>query len=85
LFGVFGLFGPAIICLAVVNLKLALIVYLLKLTLQSLSVYLLEYKMEVKKNFDYLLAYEVYSIFIAISTQVYFMFPSKVNWKNRQY
>ena len=39
LFSIFGMFAPAIIIVFIVNYKLAIIIYFIKLTLQSLSVY----------------------------------------------
>lgn len=71
-FGIFGLFGPAIIVLFIYSLKLGLIFYGFKLLLQSLSVYLLKSKIDLRKNFDYLLPYEVYSVCVAVCTQVFF-------------
>jgi cellulose synthase/poly-beta-1,6-N-acetylglucosamine synthase-like glycosyltransferase len=85
LFGLFGLFAPAIIVLFFIHLKLALIFYLVKLVLQSMSVVMLQEKMNVNRHLDYLLAYELYSITIALSTQVFYLWPVRLQWKNRSY
>ena len=85
IFGIFGLFGPAIIVLFIYSLKLGLIFYGIKLLLQSLSVYLLKSKIDLRKNFDYLLPYEVYSICVAVCTQVFYFLPFNFKWKNRTY
>lgn len=85
LFGVFGLFAPAIIVMFFHSIKLALICYGIKLALQSFTVYILQDKMNVRKNMDYLMTYEVYSIVVAISTQLFYMLPVKLKWKDRSY
>lgn len=85
LFGIFGLFAPAIIIVFLHSIKLGLIFYGTKLLLQSLSVYILQDKMELRKDFDYLMTYEIYSIVVAISTQVFYFMPVSFQWKNRSY
>ncbi len=85
LFALFGAFAPAIVVVFIWNYKLALIIYFIKLALQSVSVYILQNKMEVSKTFDYLISYELYSITVALSTQVFYFFPVRLQWKNRSY
>ncbi len=85
MFFIFGLFGPAILFVAYFNIKLALTFYLIKLTLQSVSVFIMQNKVKVDKSIDYLFTYELYSITIAILTQVIFFLPVKLRWKNRRY
>jgi len=85
LFSVFGSFGVAIVVLAFFNIKLALIFYLIKLTLQSVSVFMMQNKLDIDKTFDYLVAYELYSISISLATQFIFFMPIKLRWKNRKY
>ena len=85
MFFIFGLFGPAIIYVAFFNAKLALIFYLIKLTLQSVSVYNMQNKVKVDKTIDYLFTYELYSISISLLTQLFFFLPIKLQWKNRRY
>lgn len=85
LFALFGAFAPAIVIVFIMNYKLGIIIYFLKLVLQSLSVYILQSKMDVRKNFDYLMTYELYSIGVALSTQLFYFFPVRLQWKNRSY
>lgn len=85
LFGIFGLFAPAIVIMFFYSIKLGLIFYGTKLLLQSLSVYILQNKMDLRKDFDYLMTYELYSIAVAISTQVFYFMPVSFQWKNRSY
>lgn len=85
LFSIFGMFAPAIIIVFIVNYKLAIIIYFIKLTLQSLSVYMLQSKMNVRKTIDYLMTYELYSVVVSIATQVFFFIPMKLQWKKRKY
>lgn len=84
-FSIFGLFGPAIIIMFLYSIKLGLIFFGIKLLLQSLSVYVLKSKIDLRKNFDYLLTYEVYSIAVAVCTQVFYFLPINFKWKNRTY
>ena len=85
LFSLFGAFGPAIIFVLFIDIKLGIIIYFIKLALQSSSIFLLQDKMNVRKNFDYLMTYELYSIFISVATQIFFFFPTRLQWKNRSY
>jgi len=85
LFSLFGSFGPAIIFIFFVDVKLAIIIYFIKLALQSTSIFILQNKMNVRKNFDYLMTYELYSIIVSVATQAFFFFPVKLQWKNRKY
>lgn len=85
LFGVFGLFMPAIVLLAMVNLKLAVIFYGIKLSLQTATVVVLQQQLKIKKNIDYLFGYEIYSLGISLCTQLFYVWPSKLVWKNRSY
>ena len=85
LFALFGSFAPAIIVVFIFDMKLALIFYLIKLTLQTTSIYILQNKLNVRKNFDYLISYEFYSNFISLATMIFFSLPIKLQWKNRKY
>ncbi len=84
-FSIFGLFAPAIIVLAFFSIKLALIFYFIKLTLQTLTIFILQDRFHVQKNFDYLMTYEVYSIVVALTTQLFYFMPVRLRWKGRSY
>lgn len=85
LFIIFGMFTPAILVLAFINIKLALIFYLIKLSFQSITIYELQSKMRMDKNIDFLLTYEFYSTAISLATAVFYVLPMKLQWKNRTY
>jgi cellulose synthase/poly-beta-1,6-N-acetylglucosamine synthase-like glycosyltransferase len=85
LFSVFGAFAPAIIIVFLFSVKLGLIFYFIKLALQTCSILILQNKLNVRKDLDYLLTYELYSIFISLSTIFFFLFRGKLEWKNRSY
>lgn len=85
LFGVFALFVPSIILLAIVNIKLAVIFYGIKLSIQTATVVILQQQLRIKKNIDYLFGYEIYSLGIGLCTQLFYVWPSKLVWKNRSY
>jgi cellulose synthase/poly-beta-1,6-N-acetylglucosamine synthase-like glycosyltransferase len=85
LFAVFGSFTPFIIIVFLVNIKLALMLYFIKLILQSISIYILQNKMDVRKNIDYLITYEVYNTVVAVCTLCFYLFPIQLQWKNRKY
>lgn len=85
IFSIFGLFFPAIIVLCFFNIKLALLFYALKWSLQSMSIFLTQHKLKLKKDFSCLFSYEFYNIVVSLSTQTNFFLPTKVIWKNREY
>lgn len=85
LFMIFGMFTPAIILLAFLNLKLALIFYLIKLSCQSITIYELQSKMRLDKNIDFLLTYEFYNTAVVLATGFYYILPIRLQWKNRTY
>jgi len=85
LFTIFGLFTPAVIILCFYNVQIAILIYSLKLLLQTSTIWLLQKKLMLRKKLDYIVGYEYYSNIIAIATQVFYLWPGKMIWKNRKY
>jgi cellulose synthase/poly-beta-1,6-N-acetylglucosamine synthase-like glycosyltransferase len=84
-FGVFGMFWPAIIILAMHSWVLGLQLYLIKLVLQWLYIVLFSLRLHLRGIAFRLLQYELYSLFITIASAYSFFMPSPVSWKGRSY
>lgn len=84
-FGLFGLFWPALLILAYYNPVGAAIIYGFKLSLQTATIVWLQHRLQIKKNIDYLLGFEYYSAFVSLATQVFFLLPIRIQWKKRSY
>lgn len=85
LFGVLGAFLPAIILLFLYQPIVALQLYAIKWGIQSLFILWLQYKLGLRQSVLRVIAYDVYANIIAISTQLFFLLPVKMQWKKRVY
>lgn len=85
IFGIYGSFVPAVIILAFINLNLALLLYFIKLVIQSATVTVQLRSLHLKSSMLHFLWYEAYTIAITLCTALYFIIPVKLNWKNRYY
>jgi cellulose synthase/poly-beta-1,6-N-acetylglucosamine synthase-like glycosyltransferase len=84
-FGLFGLFTPAIAVLLFLNIKVALVLYMAKLVIQSTGIWILKRRMRVKSSTVYIALYELFTIAVSLSTQFFFLLPVKLKWKKRTY
>jgi cellulose synthase/poly-beta-1,6-N-acetylglucosamine synthase-like glycosyltransferase len=85
LFGVLGLLFPAIIVLAFYHPLLALQLYGIKVGIQTLFILYLQHKLTLRQNLFLLLVYDLYANMIALTTQVFFVLPIRMQWKKRTY
>lgn len=85
IFGIFGLFLPAIVLVFILNPLVAVIIFISKFCLQSLTILLQQKQLNLKTSLWHLAVYEVYSMLLTLLTAGYFLFPKKLNWKNRYY
>lgn len=76
---------PLIFFLVVLNLKLAMIFLALKIIFRFTFTIIIYKKVNHKINIDTLLIYDLYAGLLTIFTLIYFMIPSKVDWKGRKY
>jgi cellulose synthase/poly-beta-1,6-N-acetylglucosamine synthase-like glycosyltransferase len=82
----YGMFIPVLIVLFTINVELAMFTWFLKLISQSLFIFFLCLKVNVRPfSFMQLLFYEVYVILNTIITAVFYFLPVKSVWKGRAY
>ncbi|GAB3646873.1 hydroxychlorobactene glucosyltransferase CruC [Echinicola sediminis] len=80
-----ALFFPAVIATLFVDLWVGGVLWLAKVMLQAVFIWCLAKKAEVRVPFWELFIFEVYYLVISWSTIVYYFWPSKINWKEREY
>ncbi len=78
-------FFPAIIYLVFQNLTIGLLVWAVKIFLQMNLMQYYAQKTKTRLAFFPLLFFEVYYAVISWSTIVYYFWPSKIKWKERNY
>jgi len=82
----YGMFLPALLILAIMNLKMAFIVWAFKFFFQSIFIFGLTTKVKEKPfGLAKLLVYEVYVVLNTISTAVFYFLPFASKWKGRTY
>lgn len=79
------LFFPMIIYMLCMDLKLGLLIWSVKLTLQVVFCLMLGKKAGDRIPFWEITIFEVYYLVISWSTIVCYFWPSKINWKERKY
>jgi cellulose synthase/poly-beta-1,6-N-acetylglucosamine synthase-like glycosyltransferase len=79
------LFFPAVIYLCFLQLFTGLVVWMVKVAIQSLFIYLFSLKTGQKLKIPTLVLFEIYYLFTSWSTIVYYFWPSKTDWKGRKY
>ena len=84
---IYGLFLPAILYLSYIYPILAFVFLLVKFSLQSLFIYLLLKKTELKLRKDILfyIIYEAYLHILTVATVIFYILPLKSVWKGRKY
>jgi cellulose synthase/poly-beta-1,6-N-acetylglucosamine synthase-like glycosyltransferase len=85
LLGLQALFLPLVILLIYNYAWLGWLFWMTKWILQSYFIYQLKRKVKQKINFFYLLIFEIYYLFTAWTTILYYFWPSKTDWKGRKY
>lgn len=80
-----ALFLPLVILLIYNYVWLGWIFWATKLALQSYFIYHLKKKISQKVNPIDFLIFEIYYLFTAWTTILYYFWPSKTNWKGRKY
>jgi cellulose synthase/poly-beta-1,6-N-acetylglucosamine synthase-like glycosyltransferase len=82
----YGLFIPCFVFMLVINPKLAMMLWFLKFTLQSLFIYFLCLGVK-RKPFGllHLLLYEAYVLLNTAATAIFYWLPMKSVWKGREY
>lgn len=79
------LFFPCIIYLCFLHPFEGVTVWLIKVAIQSLFIYLFSLKTGQKLKIATLFLFEIYYLFTSWSTIVYYFWPSKTDWKGRKY
>lgn len=79
------LFFPAIVYLCFLHPFEGVTVWLIKVAIQSLFIYLFSLKTGQKLKIASLFLFEIYYLFTSWSTIVYYFWPSKTDWKGRKY
>ncbi|AFL84487.1 glycosyl transferase [Belliella baltica DSM 15883] len=80
-----ALFLPLVLLLIFNYGWLGWIFWATKMTLQSYFIYYLKKKIDQKINPIYFLIFEIYYLFTAWTTILYYFWPSKTSWKGRKY
>lgn len=80
-----ALFLPLVILLIVNYTFLGWLFWLTKWSIQSYFIYLFKKKISQKANILALIFFEIYYLFTAWTTILYYFWPSKTNWKGRKY
>lgn len=82
----YGLFVPCFILLLIISPKLAMMLWFLKFTLQSLFIYFLCLGVKRKPfGLFHLLIYEGYLLLNTAATALFYWMPVKSVWKGREY
>lgn len=83
---IYGLFIPSLLILFFINVKWALAVWLIKFLFQSLFIFTLASKAQIKPfSMLDLMAYEFYVLFTTVLSAVFYAMPIKSVWKGRVY
>jgi cellulose synthase/poly-beta-1,6-N-acetylglucosamine synthase-like glycosyltransferase len=80
-----ALFFPSILILLYFKSFLAIFIFLLKVFLQTTFLSSVFKKLNLKIDLKNLVIYEFYSVFLSLSLMVYYIIPTKVEWKGRKY
>ncbi|NUM30791.1 MAG: glycosyltransferase [Bacteroidetes bacterium] len=84
---IFGLYIPAIIVLAYINIKLAIFFCIIKFIIQTAYIFSLIKltKLRFNKGIHYFFIYEIYLHFTTLATAIFYFLPIKSIWKGRKY
>ena len=85
IFAIYGSFWIAFIACIFLNPTLAFILLAAKFLLQSITIYWLQNLLQIPTELPQLFWYEVYTLGLTLLTSFYFIWPTKLNWKNRYY
>jgi 1,2-diacylglycerol 3-beta-glucosyltransferase len=85
IFGLQASFYPCLFLLLLVHTKLAFIIWVIKVVLQLFYIGLIQKKLKVKWHWPAILTYEFYSLFIHFAMIGFYLYPVKMDWKERTY
>lgn len=85
IFAIYGSFWIAFITCLFLNPALALVLLVVKFLLQTITIYWQQKQLKIPTNLFQLFWYEVYTLGLTLLTSFYFIWPTKLNWKNRYY
>ncbi|MCH7415694.1 glycosyltransferase [Belliella sp. R4-6] len=80
-----ALFLPLVLLLIYNYIFLGWLFWFVKWSLQSYFIYEMKKKMNQRINLKHLIVFEIYYLFTAWATILYYFWPSKTNWKGRKY
>ncbi|MTI20460.1 glycosyltransferase [Fulvivirga sp. RKSG066] len=80
-----ALFFPGILALIVINPQIGTFILASKVLLQSAFILTLASYLKLRFRFHQVLLYEFYSLYVAITTGIFYLLPTKVSWKGRKY
>ncbi len=85
IFILFGSFYLMVFVLAFFSLQSAMVMWTLKFIIQSFVVILLNKRLKLKTNYKDVLLLEPYYIISSIAVIAFYLSPSKMGWKDREY
>ncbi len=80
-----GLYFPTVLILAFLHLKLAVILFLVKVFIQSAFIMRMSYLLKEKGTLIYLPLFAIYQEIMVLLMSVFYLLPIQMDWKNRKY
>lgn len=80
-----GFYFPIILVLFFVHFKMALMLYLIKVILQSLFIWRISYQLREIRILFYLPLFTIYQECMVLLMSVFYLMPVQMDWKNRKY
>lgn len=84
-FLVFSLFLPAVVVYWFQHPQIAILLYLFKFLIQSITIRIQQYQVNIRTSIFTLLWFEIYMNILTIVSALYFILPIRLRWKNRTY
>ena len=85
IFGLQALFFPCMLALCVMHLELALKIWLFKIVLQQLFLFIMQRRLKQPADLFAQLSFEVYSLWSSTAMILFYLSPTKMIWKERKY
>jgi 1,2-diacylglycerol 3-beta-glucosyltransferase len=85
IFGLQGLFYPAIFVLLFIHLKLAIKIWLIKVVLYQLFLWMMQRRLGQRLDLLAQLSFECYSVWSTLSMMLFYVGAGKMVWKDRSY
>lgn len=80
-----GFYFPAVMLLAFLHLKLAVVLFLVKVFIQSAFIWRMSYLLKEKRILFYLPIFAIYQEIMVLLMSVFYLLPIQMDWKNRKY